>query len=138
MAVITSGAHPKALWPGVKAFFGKSYAEKKLIALDVFDTMSSDGAYEEYQEETGMTAAQIKAEGSAVTYVTDAQGYTSRLINVTYGLGAKITQEAIEDNKYEAVAKSKAKPQAKASARGASTVLRGVPVASNRRCAWPR
>ncbi|MEY1555324.1 Mu-like prophage major head subunit gpT family protein [Yoonia sp. R2331] len=103
----TSGAHPKALWPGVKAFFGKTYDEKPLVCTMVFDEQSSDKSYEERVEETGFGLAPKKAEGAAISYDTDAQGYTSRLTNVVYALGAKITKEAISDNQYEAVAKKK-------------------------------
>jgi len=105
---ITTGAHPKALWPGVKAFFGKTYAEKPITADMVFDATTSDKAYEEYVEETGFGYAPRKPEGQGVSYDTDKQGYISRLTNVTYGLGAKVTREAIEDNQYESVAKKKA------------------------------
>lgn len=108
MAVITTGSHPKALWPGVKAFFGKTYNEKPLVCDMVFDSVTSNKAYEEYVEETGFGLAPKKPEGSAVSYDTDQQGYVYRLTNVTYGLGAKVTQEAIDDNQYEAVAKKKA------------------------------
>jgi len=108
MATITTGSHPKALWPGVKAWFGKSYSEKPIIAEKVFDAMSSDKAYEEYVEETGFGLAARKPEGQGVSYDTDKQGYISRMVNVTYGLGAKVTREAIEDNQYENVARRKA------------------------------
>lgn len=107
MAVITTGSHPKALWPGVKKWFGKTYAEKPMVCDMIFDLVNSDKAYEEYVEDTGFGLAPIKPEGAGVSYDTDAQGYTSRITNVTYALGAKITQEAIEDNKYESAARSK-------------------------------
>lgn len=110
---ITTGSHPKALWPGVKAFFGKTYAEKPLIADMVFDASTSDKAYEEYVEETGFGLAPVKPEGGSVSYDTDAQGYIARLMNVTYALGAKVTMEAIDDNQYEDVAKKKAKKLAR-------------------------
>jgi phage major head subunit gpT-like protein len=105
---ITTGSHPKALWPGVKKFFGKTYDEKPLVCTMVFNEQSSDKAYEERVEETGFGLAPIKPEGSGVSYDTDAQGYVSRMTNVTYALGAAVTEEAIEDNKYEAVAQKKA------------------------------
>lgn len=105
---ITTGTHPKSLWPGVKAFFGKTYREKPMVCTMVFDTMSSDKAYEEVVEETGFGLAPQKSEGAAVSYDTDAQGYVTRFTNVTYGLGAIITREAIEDNQYENVATRKA------------------------------
>ena len=110
---ITSGAHPKQLWPGVKKFFGDTYAEKPMVCEMVFDEYSSDKAYEEYVEETGFGLAPVKPEGSGVSFDSDAQGYVSRLTNTTYGLGAKVTQEAIDDNKYFPVAKKKAKKLAR-------------------------
>lgn len=105
---VTTGSHPKQLWPGVKKFFGDTYAEKPLVCEMVFDKYTSDKAYEEYVEETGFGLAPIKPEGEGVSYDTDAQGFTSRLTNVTYALGVKITKEAISDNQYFPVAKKKA------------------------------
>lgn len=105
---ITTGSHPKSLWPGVKKFFGKTYAEKPIVADMVFDEYSSQKAYEEYVEETGFGLAPAKTEGGGISYDTDAQGYVSRLTNTTYALGAKVTEEAIEDNQYESVARRKA------------------------------
>ena len=104
---ITSGSHPKQLWPGVKKFFGDTYAEKPMVCDMVFDEYSSDKSYEEYVEETGFGLAPVKPEGMSISYDTDAQGYVSRITNVTYALGAKVTQEAIEDNKYFSVARKK-------------------------------
>jgi len=105
---VTTGNHPKSLWPGVKTFFGKTYAEKPARWSMVFNSMSSDKSYEELVEETGFGLAPVKPEGQAVSYDTDKQGYTTRLTNTTYGLGAIITCEAIEDNQYESVAMKKA------------------------------
>lgn len=105
---ITTGNHPKSLWPGVKAFFGKTYAEKPMVCDMVFSKMTSDKAYEEVVEETGFGLAPVKSEGNAVSYDTDTQGYVTRFTNVTYGLGAIVTREAIEDNQYESVATRKA------------------------------
>jgi phage major head subunit gpT-like protein len=110
---ITTGAHPKALWPGVKAFFGKEYAEKPMQCTMVFEKQSSDKAYEERVEETGFGLAPVKPEGGGVSYDTDAQGYISRMTNVTFALGAIVTLEAIQDNQYEDVAKRKAKKLAR-------------------------
>lgn len=105
---INTGTHPKSLWPGVKAFFGKTYNEKEVIWSMVFKSMDSTKAYEEIVEETGFGLAPQKAEGASVSYDTDAQGPTTRFTNVTYGLGAIVTREAIEDNQYESVAQRKA------------------------------
>ena len=123
---ITTGSHPKALWPGVKSFFGKTYAEKRMVCDMVFDLMSSDKAYEEYVEETGFGLASVKAEGGSVSYDTDGQGYVSRITNVVYGLGAIVTREAIEDNQYEAVARKKAQKLARSMRHTKETVFANI------------
>ena len=112
--VITTGSHPKALWPGVKAWAGKTYAEKPMVCDNVFEEYVSDKAYEEYVEETGFGLAPIKPEGASTSYDTDGQGFVARINNVTYSLGAIVTVEAIDDNLYENVAKAKAKKLARA------------------------
>ena len=110
---ITTGSHPKQNWPGVKKIFGSSYDEKPSVFSMVFKETSSDKGYEEYVEETGFGLAPIKAQGASIQYDTDAQGYISRITNVTYGLGAKVTQEAIEDNQYFKVASKKSRKLAR-------------------------
>lgn len=110
---INTGSHPKQLWPGVKKIFGKTYAEKPMVCDIVFEETTSDKAYEEYVEETGFGLAPVKPEGMGISYDTDAQGYVSRMTNVTYGLGARVTQEAIDDNQYESVANKKAQKLAR-------------------------
>lgn len=104
---INTGSHPKALWPGVKKFFGKTYDEKQLVCNMVFDEYSSNKSYEEYVEETGFGLAPVKSESGGISYDTDAQGYVARLNNVVYGLGAKVSKEAITDNQYESVSQKK-------------------------------
>lgn len=110
---ITTGSHPKELWPGVKKIFGKTYDEKPLVCNMVFDKYTSDKMYEEYVEQTGFGLAGVKTEGGGISYDTDGQGSVTRLNNVVYGLGAKVSKEAITDNQYEDVAKSKARKLAR-------------------------
>lgn len=105
---ITTGSHPKDLWPGVKRRFGTAYAEKALVFAQIFEQTNSDKAYEEVVEHTGFGLASVKSEGAAISYDTTSQGATTRFTNVTYGLGAIVTREAIEDNQYENVASKKA------------------------------
>ena len=126
MAVITTGAHPKALWPGVKKFFGKTYAEKPMVCDMVFDEYTSDKAYEEYVEETGFGLAPIKPEGGAISYDTDAQGFTSRITNVVHALGAKVSQEAIDDNQYENVSRGKVQNLARSMRMTKETVFAAI------------
>lgn len=42
MTVITRSAHPSALWPGVKAWFGKTYSELPAEWSRVFEKGTSD------------------------------------------------------------------------------------------------
>jgi hypothetical protein len=113
MAVITTGNHPKALWPGVKAWFGASYNEIPLQHTEVFSVETSDKAYEEDVEMTGFGLAPVKSEGGSISYDSHTQGPTTRYTNVVYGLGYIVTEEEIEDNKYEKVSKARARALAR-------------------------
>ena len=108
MAVITSGSHPKAVWPGVHAWFGAKYAEHGDQNAKLFDMKSSTQKYEELVEQTGFGVAPVKAEGSSTAYDSHAQGITSRGTNVAYSLGYIVTKEEKADNLYEAVSMQRA------------------------------
>jgi hypothetical protein len=107
--IITTGNHPAALWPGVKAWFGTSYNDKPLMANQVFEVETSDKNYEEDVELKGFGLAPVKTEGASIAYDSQIQGYTKRYTHVVYGLGYIVTQEEMEDNLYEKVSKSRAK-----------------------------
>lgn len=111
--VITTGNHPKLLWPGLYATFGDSYKSQPKVHPMVFDVNSSEKAYEEIVELSGFGLAPIKQEGASISYDSTAQGPTTRFTNVTYGLGFIETIEAVEDNLY----KDKATRRTKALAR---------------------
>ena len=100
MAIITTGAHPKHLWPGVHAFFGQTYSQHPDEYKDLFEWKDSDKNYEEMVQEIGFGLAPIKNQGQSISYDTTTQGYVSRFIHVTYGLGYIVTEEEIEDNQY--------------------------------------
>ncbi len=109
MAVITTGAHPKALWPGVHAWWGRSYSEHVEEYRDLFDMATSEKAYEEDVEITGFGLAPVKNEGTATSYDTESQGAVTRYTNIAYALGYIVTYEELRDNLYEAVSKRRAK-----------------------------
>jgi len=108
MSVITSGSHPKALWPGIAAWFGRKYDEHATEYTDLFDTETSDKSYEEDVQVTGFGLASVKAEGNSVTYDTETQGFTKRYTHVVYGSGYIVTREEMEDSQYEVVSKRRA------------------------------
>ncbi len=68
MALISTGTHPKSLWPGIRKHWGVVYNEHKVVYWDLFSTESSKQAYEEDVEVTGFGLAPVKAEGNAVSY----------------------------------------------------------------------
>jgi hypothetical protein len=108
MAVITSGSHPKAVWPGVKAWFGAKYNEHPQQYTKLFDTMTSNKKYEELVEQTGFGLAPVKAEGSSTAYDSHAQGVVARGTNVAYSLGYIVTREELADNLYKEVSMQRA------------------------------
>ena len=108
MAVITTGSHPKALWPGVYAWFGAKYDEHPQQYTKLFDVKSSNKNYEELVEQTGFGLAPVKAEGSSTAYDSHAQGITSRGTNVAYSLGYIVTREEKADNLYSEVSMQRA------------------------------
>lgn len=106
--VITSGNHPKALWPGVNAFFGQEYKKHPLECEQMFDVKSSRKAYEEDVRVTGFGLAPVKSEGGSTTYTSDTQADVTRYTNVAYSLGYIVTREEMDDNLYEVVSRRRA------------------------------
>lgn len=103
--VIGTGNHPKALWPGMHAFFGASYNEHPEEYREIFKVEKSSKNYEEDTALTGFGLAPQKGEGQAISYDSETQGYTKRYTHVVYGLGYVVTEEELEDNLYEIVSK---------------------------------
>lgn len=126
MATITTGTHPKALWPGVRAFWGRSYNEHPVEYLDLFDKQTSDKAYEEEVEITGFGLAPVKPQGSQIFYDIEAQGAVSRFTHVAYALGYIVTYEELRDDLYEVVSKRRAAQLAFSMRQTKENVLAGV------------
>jgi len=106
--VITTGSHPKALWPGIKAWWGQVYEEHPEEFSALFDRESSHQNYEEDVQVTGFGLAPVKTEGQGVQYDSEVQGFTTRYTHVAYALGYIVTKEELDDNLYEAVSKKRA------------------------------
>jgi len=112
MGVITTSSHPKALWPGVKAWWGRTYDEHAPEFPDLYEMDTSTRNYEEDVQLTGFGLAPVKAEGSGVKYDSESQGYVSRYTMIAYALGYICTEEEIDDNLYEQVSKRRAQANA--------------------------
>ncbi len=109
MAIITTGSFAKALWPGVNAWYGKSYSEYPVEHDKLFDKYSSRKAWEEDVGMTSFGLAMIKGEGAPVMFDTEQQGFVSRYTHVEYALGFIITKNMVEDDLYDVVGERKAK-----------------------------
>ena len=88
--VITTGNHPAALWPGIRAFWGRTYDEHDEEYSKIFDMEGSDKNYEEDVLVTGFGLAPAKSEGKSVSYDSETQGFTTRYTHVAYSLGLTI------------------------------------------------
>lgn len=107
--VITTGNHPKALWPGMHAFFGASYKEHPEEYREIFNVERSSKNYEEDTALTGFGLAPTKTESGAISYDSETQGFTKRYTHVVYGLGYVVSEEELEDNQYEIVSRKRIK-----------------------------
>lgn len=103
--IITTASHPKALWPGIKAWWGQVYDEHKEEYSQLFDSDTSSMNYEEDVQLTGFGLAPVKSEGSGVAYDSEIQGFTTRYTHVAYALGYIVTKEELDDNLYEQVSR---------------------------------
>ena len=94
----------KELEPGLNALFGLEYKNYENQHTKIYDIENSDRAFEEEVMLSGFANAAVKAEGSAVTFDTANEAFTSRYTHETIALAFAITEEAIEDNLYDRIA----------------------------------
>ena len=91
----------KELVPGLHALFGLEYERYPAEYEEIFDTESSERAFEEEVMLSGFGEAPVKSEGSMVTYDTAQESFTARYSHETIALAFSLTEEAIEDNLYD-------------------------------------
>ena len=84
----------KELLPGLNALFGLEYSSYDEEHKEIYETESSDRAFEEEVKLSGFGAAPVKSEGSAITYDTAQEDFTARYTHETVGMGFSITEEA--------------------------------------------
>lgn len=108
MSVITQSSFSKALWPGVKAWYGKTYNEYPVEWDKLFDKDTTRRAYEEIVGLSSFGLAPVKTEGAPIQFDTERQGFTTRITPVVYALGFIVTREAMDDDLYDVVAQRRA------------------------------
>ena len=91
----------KELEPGLNALFGMEYARYENEHAEIFETESSDRAFEEEVLIVGFGNAEVKTEGQGVDYDSATEGFTARYTHETVALAFALTEEAVEDNLYD-------------------------------------
>ena len=101
---ISRAQQVKELEPGLNALFGLEYKSYANEHAEIFDTESSDRAFEEEVMLSGFANAAVKPEGQGVQFDDAQETFTARYTNETIALAFAITEEAIEDNLYDRLA----------------------------------
>tara|TARA_B100001063_G_C16732140_1_gene539920 strand:+ start:487 stop:1395 length:909 start_codon:yes stop_codon:yes gene_type:complete len=91
----------KELEPGLNALFGMEYNRYEQQHAEIFETESSDRAFEEETMIVGFGNAKVKTEGQGVEFDNATEGFTARYSHETIALAFALTEEAIEDNLYD-------------------------------------
>ena len=93
----------KELEPGLNALFGLEYDRYEHQNAEIFETESSDRAFEEEVMLGGFANAAVKPEGQGIVYDDAQETYTARYTNETVALAFSLTEEAVEDNLYDKI-----------------------------------
>jgi hypothetical protein len=119
----------KELEPGLNALFGLEYRTYADETKEIFDTESSDRAFEEEVMLSGFANAAVKPEGQGVQFDDAQETFTARYTNETIALAFAITEEAIEDNLYDRLASRYTKALARSMA--STKNIKGAAVLNN-------
>lgn len=98
--VHTTGFAPELLYPGLAAIWGDSYEQHPVVYNRFMRIKDSTQRFEKEQGMTGFSTAGVKDEGDSVDYARLTQGFQKEYVHVTYGLGAVVTREMVEDDQY--------------------------------------
>jgi hypothetical protein len=93
----------KELEPGLNALFGLEYGRYDAEHAQIFETETSDRAFEEEVMLSGFGNARVKSEGGSIVYDNATETFTARYTHETIALGFAITEEAVEDNLYDRI-----------------------------------
>lgn len=113
-ALQTTATISQALREGLEGFIGTANKTLPQQWVGCYEERSSEKAYEEQVEISGLGYAPSKPEGSPVLFGKLDQGGTSRATHKVYAYGIAITEEAFEDGRYAEVAKFRGEAVGKA------------------------
>ena len=106
----------KELLPGLNALFGLEYEKYENEHAEFYETENSERSFEEEVKLSGFAAAPVKNEGASITFDTAQEAFTARYNHETLAMGFSITEEAMEDNLYDALSARYTKALARAMA----------------------
>jgi len=106
----------KELLPGLNALFGLEYKKYENEHAEIYDSENSDRSFEEEVKLSGFGAAPVKPEGQSISYDNAQESFVARYNHETVAMGFSITEEAVEDNLYDALSARYTKALARAMA----------------------
>ena len=126
----------KELEPGLNALFGLEYKRYENQHAEIYTEESSDRAFEEEVMLSGFANAQVKGEGSGVSFDEAQETFSARYTHETVALAFAITEEAIEDNLYDRLASRYTKALARSMAntkqiKAVDPLIQGLPTTDN-------
>jgi hypothetical protein len=126
----------KELEPGLNALFGLEYKQYENQHEQIYTKETSDRAFEEEVMLSGFAQAQVKSEGSGVTFDNAQETFTARYTHETVALAFSITEEAIEDNLYDRLSSRYTKALARSMAqtkqvKAVNPLIQGLPTTDN-------
>ena len=116
----------------MNALFGLEYKQNENQHEAIYSKETSDRAFEEEVMLSGFANAQVKPEGSGVTFDNAQETYTARYTHETIALAFSITEEAIEDNLYDRLSSRYTKALARSMAntkqvKAVNPLIQGLP-----------
>ncbi|HET7742939.1 MAG TPA: hypothetical protein VFL67_20015 [Mycobacterium sp.] len=99
--IITTSNIPSTLKPTLDLIFGNDQKKTKYWMDLGFKVSNSSDAYEDDQEFAGTGIAPPKVQGAMLAIDTVQQGFAKRYMHVTSGLRLIVSEEALDDCKYD-------------------------------------
>lgn len=101
--VHSTGRFPELLWEGIANIWGQKYKSHPKLYKKYFREEKSNKAFEKEQGFTRFQKAALKEEGGEIAFATMFQGLQKEYRHYTYGIGAVVTQEMVEDDQYNVI-----------------------------------
>lgn len=119
---INSGSFGRALWPGIKTWYGKAYDEYATEYDKVYTEDKSTKQFEIDMSVSSFGLAIQRTEGAPVNYDTEQQGFEEKYTHAEFALGFIVTKVMYEDDQYNIVGQRKAQGLAMAMRQTKETV----------------